>query len=152
MYYFKKIIPAVSHSSIPRLTDETIDIRIFDSENPDFTLNDDGHIRNDFSTLMAREDSRSMALALSRLREFDSQSNLPKGCTFEQAVKLIRPRWCQSPAEMDRFETYLIDNALDLYRKLKSDIDDSDLQSAIASAKSKQLETENSSGSESLFA
>lgn len=96
-------------------------IRQYDHLTGDYSVNDNGFLRNDFSELNARNDSYHMALALSRLREFKSQGNLPPNATLEDAVKLIRPRWCQSPAELDRFEVYLMDHALDLYKSLKSE-------------------------------
>ena len=33
----------------------------------------------------------------------------------------VRPRWCQLPGEVDRFEQYLIDNALEFYKNLRKD-------------------------------
>lgn len=108
-------------------------IRVYDSQVGDYVVNTKGFLASDFATLNAREDSYQMALALSRMRELDAKSNIPEGATFEQAVALIRPRWCQSPAELDRFEQYCIDNALDFYKKLKTETP-KDVKEAVGAA------------------
>lgn len=108
-------------------------IRVFDSQTGDYSINSHGFIRSDFAELNSREDIYKYAAALSRMQELDAQSNLPKDCTLEDAVRMIRPRWCQSPAELDRFEQYCIDNALDFYNKLKQNTDD-DTKRAVGAA------------------
>lgn len=83
-----------------------------------YEFNNSGFIRNDFSQLNERENQIGFLRALSEMREFtDVDAN--KGKTFEQIVSEIRPRWCQLPGEVDRFEQYCIDNALDYYKRLK---------------------------------
>lgn len=108
-------------------------IRVYDSQAGEYSVNSHGFLRSDFSELNAREDAYRYAAALSRMQELDAQSNLPENATLEDAVRLVRPRWCQSPAELDRFEQYCIDNALDFYNKLKSDTDP-DVKQAVGAA------------------
>lgn len=108
-------------------------IRVFDSQSGLYSVNSNGFLRSDFAELNAREDNLSYAAALSRMRELDSSNNLPINATLEDAVRLVRPRWCQSPAELDRFEQYCIDNALDFYNKLKENTPD-DVKKSVGAA------------------
>lgn len=108
-------------------------IRVYDSQSGEYSVNANGHLRSDFAELNSREDNYRYAVALSRLQELDAYSNLPENATLEDAVRLVRPRWCQSPAELDRFEQYCIDNALDFYKKLKDDTPD-DVKQAVGAA------------------
>lgn len=93
--------------------------RAFDSfSSMGYEYNAAGFIRNDFSQLNERENQIGFLRALSEMREF-TEVDSNKGKTFEQIVSEIRPRWCQLPGEVDRFEQYCIDNALDYYKRLK---------------------------------
>lgn len=90
----------------------------------DYERNSYGFIRSDFAVLQDSEDALSMARTLQKLQEI--QANEPDNSekSFEDIVREIRPRWCQLPAEMDRFELFCIENALDTYSKLKKLDDD----------------------------
>lgn len=93
--------------------------RAFDSfSSLGYEYNAAGFIRNDFSQLNERENELGFLRALSQMRDY-SELDSNKGKTFEQIVSEIRPRWCQLPGEVDRFEQYCIDNALDYYKRLK---------------------------------
>ena len=95
-------------------------IRAFDAIDGDFVINAYGHIRSDFATLVDSNDANEMARALQSMQaSFAENSHLYDGMTFEEIVKTIRPRWCQFPGEVDRFEQYLIDEALDFYKELR---------------------------------
>lgn len=95
--------------------------RAFDSfESQGYEFNDHGFIRNDFSQLQERENELGYMRALSQMQEYVSEHS-NDGKTFEQIVSEIRPRWCQLNGEVDRFEQYCIDNALDFYNKLKDE-------------------------------
>lgn len=83
-----------------------------------FELNAKGFIRNDFSQLMERENQLGFMRALQAMQEY-SEDNSNDGKTFEEIVRSVRPRWCQLNGELDRFEQYCIDNAIDFYQRLK---------------------------------
>lgn len=102
----------------------------------DYVLNEFGHIRNDFSQLVKTQDALGMQMALNQLQD-KFGDGLPEDMSFEEAVATIRPRFVQSPAELDKFELYLIDHATEFYKKMKKDIDD-DTAKAIAEAEKKQ--------------
>ena len=93
--------------------------RVFETFNElGYEYNDCGFIRNDFSQLQERENQLGYLRALSAMREYEeTHSNVGK--TFEEIIREVRPRWCQLNGEIDRFEQYCIDNALDFYKKLK---------------------------------
>lgn len=102
-----------------------------------YSRNSSGFIRNDFSELMDSQDALSMSRALQKMNEIASSEGDNSKKTFEEIVAMVRPRWCQSPAEMDRFEVYCIDNALETYSKLKN-LDD-EQKEALAKAKREEL-------------
>lgn len=83
-----------------------------------YTINDGGFIRNDFSELQARENEIGYLRALSQMQDYVAEHS-NEGKTFEEIIKEVRPRWCQLNGEVDRFEQYLIDNALEFYKKLR---------------------------------
>lgn len=134
----KTLVPGTKCVSAP-IVNKVRKIRVYDSQSGEYSVNSCGFLRSDFAELNSREDAYRYAAALSRMQELDAQSNLPENCTLEDAVRIIRPRWCQSPAEMDRFEQYCIDNALDLYKRLKEKTDE-DVAAAVAAAQTKQNE------------
>ena len=93
-----------------------------DAVEGDFVINKYGHIRSDFAVLAESNNTLEMARALEQMRAaYDASSSQFEGMTFEQMVATVRPRWCQLPNEVDRFEQYLIDNALEFYKKLRED-------------------------------
>lgn len=106
--------------------------RSYKSDMAEYTINACGFFRNDFAVLQESQNQLQMALALQRMQEL-SNGDSNKGKSFEEIVAMVRPRWCQSPAEMDRFEQYCIDNALELYKSLKKDTPD-DVKEAVGSA------------------
>lgn len=93
-----------------------------DSVEGDFVLNKYGHIRSDFAILAESNTNLEMARALEQMKaSYEASSSQFDGMTFEQMVATVRPRWCQLPNEIDRFEQYLIDNALEFYKNLRKD-------------------------------
>lgn len=95
--------------------------RPFDSfDSLGYEYNSHGFIRNDFSQLQERENQLGYMRALSQMQEYVEQHS-NEGKTFEEIVREVRPRWCQLNGEVDRFEQYLIDNALEFYKKLRDD-------------------------------
>lgn len=106
------------HNSIfPRVLEK----RAFDTfSSQGYERNASGFIRNDFSQLQERENELGMMRALSQMQEYVAEHS-NEGKTFEEIVAAVRPRWCQLNGEVDRFEQYCIDNALEFYRKLKDE-------------------------------
>lgn len=97
-------------------------VRPIDCIEDDVIINQFGHVRNDFAVLMDTSNGLEFARALSNMQAaYESNSSQFDGMTFEQMVSVVRPRWCQLPGEVDRFEQYLIDNALDFYKSLRED-------------------------------
>lgn len=135
MYVNKSV--SVTHSAKVVVNGVRV-IRAFDSQSGQYSVNANGHLRSDFAELMAKQDTISMQRALQHMQELQANEvNIPQDATFEDVCKLVRPRWCQSPAELDRFEQYCIDNALDFYKSLKLKTDE-ETQKAIAAAQAKQ--------------
>ena len=96
-------------------------VRAIDAVEGDFVINKFGHIRSDFAVLTETNSSAEMAKALMSMQSaYNDNSSQFDGMTFEQMVGVLRPRWCQLPGEVDRFEQYLIDNALDFYKSLRA--------------------------------
>ena len=97
-------------------------VRAVDSIEDDVVINKYGHVRNDFAILMDTSDGMEFARALANMQSaYEQNSSQFDGMTFEQMVSSVRPRWCQLPGEVDRFEQYLIDNALEFYKNLRKD-------------------------------
>ena len=97
-------------------------VRAGDSIEDDVVINKYGHVRNDFAILMDTSDGMEFARALANMQSaYEQNSSQFDGMTFEQMVSSVRPRWCQLPGEVDRFEQYLIDNALEFYKNLRKD-------------------------------
>lgn len=95
--------------------------RAFDTfESQGYEYNVCGFIRNDFSQLQERENELGYMRALAQMQEY-YEENSNEGKTFEEIIATVRPRWCQLNGEVDRFEQYCIDNALDFYKKLRDD-------------------------------
>lgn len=97
-------------------------VRAIDAIEGDYVINKYGHIRSDFAILTETNSQAEMAKALlSMQNSYNENSSQFDGMTFEQMVAVMRPRWCQLPGEVDRFEQYLIDNALDFYKQLRAE-------------------------------
>lgn len=111
MYRNKRLVGGSAQYALPS--------RVFDSFTElGYEYNSAGFIRNDFSQLQERENELGFMRALSALQEY-TENHSNEGKTFEEIVREVRPRWCQLNGEVDRFEQYVIDNALDYYKKLK---------------------------------
>ena len=97
-------------------------VRAVDCVEGQFMVNQYGHIRSDFAVLTETTSGLEFAKALQNMQaSYTENSSQFDGLTFEQMVNLVRPRWCQLPGEVDRFEQYLIDNALEFYKNLRKD-------------------------------
>ena len=136
MYYFKNTARRGLRPIV--INNQVVSDRSIDFVGEDFVVNKYGHIRSDFAVLVDTNTTAELAKALSQMQAaYQENSSQFDGMTFEQMVATVRPRWCQLPGEVDRFEQYLIDQALDFYKELKSKIDD-DTKKAIEDAMQKR--------------
>lgn len=118
---YKFISKSYNGSKGIAVSNQTV-IRAVDSIEDDVVINKYGHVRNDFAILMDTSDGMEFARALANMQSaYEQNSSQFDGMTFEQMVSAVRPRWCQLPGEVDRFEQYLIDNALEFYKNLRQD-------------------------------
>lgn len=118
---YKFIKKQVSFTPVIKVKNQQ-QLRLIDAVEGDFVMNKYGHIRSDFATLVDSSDASEMARALQSMQAaYEEDVHKYDGMTFEQIVQTLRPRWCQLPGEVDRFEQYLIDNALDFYKQLRDD-------------------------------
>lgn len=102
----------------PKFNDRSV--RAVDTfESAGYTLNEFGHIRNDFSQLNEAQNTLEFQRALAKMQEIQAAQPDNSNKSFEELVREVRPRWCQTPAELDRFEQYLINTELDYYNKLQ---------------------------------
>lgn len=78
-----------------------VPIDCFDSQ--DFNLNEAGWVRNDISQLARAQSLQEYNLIMSRLQVLQNSKSLPENMTVEQAFKTIKPRFCQSPNEIEQW-------------------------------------------------
>lgn len=71
----------------------------YDSQ--DFNLNDAGWIRNDISALARAQSKAEFDMIMSRLQVQPDKPGIGDDVSIEDAIKQIRPRWCQSPNELE---------------------------------------------------
>lgn len=98
--------------------------RVYQSfEAAGYMLNQFGNIASDFSLLSQQNDLQTMQRVLSRLQELPDEERVGK--SVRQMCAELRSRYCQTPAELDRFEQYCIDNALDFYMSQQAQVSES---------------------------
>lgn len=95
----------------------------FDAQ--EFNKNDAGWLRNDISQL-ARATSQSQYDAIMRrLVELKHSGSIPDDVSKEDAIAMIKPRWAQSPNELEEFMSMTNDDFMqkldDAYRKAVKD-------------------------------
>lgn len=71
----------------------------FDSQ--DFNLNDAGWVRNDISALARAQSKAEFDAIMARLQVQPDKPGIGDDVSLEDAFKQIRPRWCQSPNELE---------------------------------------------------
>lgn len=69
----------------------------------DFNINEAGYIRNDISQLARAQSKSEYDAIMSRLVQLKNQGGLPDGTSNEDAIAMIKPRWAQSPNEIEQF-------------------------------------------------
>lgn len=95
---FRQIINTPTHNLD---SNQILVVDNFDSQ--PFNLNEAGWTRNDISQL-ARATSQSQYEAImSRLVELKSEGNIPKDTPVEDAICMIKPRFAQSPVEIEQW-------------------------------------------------
>ena len=67
----------------------------------DFNLNDCGWIRNDLASLACAQSQAEFNMIMQRLVENKQKGGIPDDVSLEDAVKNIKPRWAQSPNELE---------------------------------------------------
>lgn len=88
-----------------------------------FELNQFGHIRSDFATLVETQSVLVMQQAANRLRELKAIEPDNSKKSFDEIIREIRPRWCQSPKEVLAFEDWLIAQNISGLEDVKADIE-----------------------------
>lgn len=79
----------------------------------DFNLNDCGWIRNDLSSLARAQSQSEYNMILQRLTEIKQTGGIPDDISLEEAIKNVKPRWAQSPNELETFMSMTNQDAFD---------------------------------------
>lgn len=91
-----------------------------------FNLSDFGYPRNSIAAMAHAQSYEEYKAIASMLQTSPREFNIPKGTKFEDAIRLVRPRSCQSPAELEIFANNLADldmeKANDAYLKALEDV------------------------------
>lgn len=74
------------------------------------TLNEYGTISSDFSRLVNANKGYELAMLANRLQQIDVPKSKTKDKSFDELVRYMKPRWCQSPKELDDFEQFVLAN------------------------------------------
>ena len=92
-----------------------------------FNIGDFGYPRNSIASMAHAQTYEEYKAIASMLQQTPKEFNVPKGTKFEDAIKLVRPRMCQSPAELEIFANQLaqldMDKANDAYLKALENVD-----------------------------
>lgn len=73
----------------------------FDAQ--DFNQNEAGHIRNSISQLARAQSQSEYDSIMKRLVEIQKSEGIKEGTTVEEAISMIKPRYLQSPNEIEQF-------------------------------------------------
>lgn len=89
----------------------------------DFNNNPAGWTRNDIAQLAAATTKSQYDAIVQRLSENKGRFNIPDDMTMADAVKVIQPRYCQSPLEIQQFAEHIGQMKLDdAYAKALKDV------------------------------
>ena len=69
----------------------------------DFNLNEAGFPRNSISQLARAQSQSEYDSIMRRLVELKQEGGISDDTTVEQAISMIKPRYCQSPNEIEQF-------------------------------------------------
>lgn len=99
--------------------------RAYDSfEQCGFELNHHGTIMSDFAQLVNSQSLLVMQQAAHRLQEIKAVQPDTSQMSHEELVSMVRPRWCQSPLQMQRFDDYLIEHKIAGYEELLQHVEE----------------------------
>lgn len=77
----------------------------------DFNLNDAGWIRNDLSAAVRAQSLTEYQAIVNRLVEIKQKGGIPDDMPLDEAISQIKPRWAQSPNELEIFMQMTNDGA-----------------------------------------
>lgn len=104
----------------------------------DFNLNDCGWIRNDLANLARAQSQAEYNMIMQRLVEIKQQGGIPDNVSLEDAVKNIKPRWAQSPNELELFLQMTNEDAFkrlnDAYEKAVPPVPDAKVEAPVDSS------------------
>lgn len=83
----------------------------FDAQ--DFNENEAGWIRNDISQLVRATSQSQYDAIMRRLVELKQEGGIKEGTTVEEAISQIKPRYAQSPNEIEQFIALTNGNVMD---------------------------------------
>lgn len=86
-----------------KCTDDKFNVVVDQFDAQDFNLNEAGHIRNSISELARAQSKSEYDSIMARLVELQNDSGIKEGTTIEQAISQIKPRWAQSPNEIEQY-------------------------------------------------
>lgn len=81
-------------------------VAIDNYDSQEFNINDNGWIRNDISQLARAQSKAEFDAIMSRLNVVNQGKGFPADISLEDAIASIKPRWCQSPNEIEQFAAY----------------------------------------------
>ena len=84
-----------------------MDLAIDQYDGEDFNQNDFGHIRNDISALARAQSQQEYDLIMKKLQVLRNTNNLPKDIEPQDAIRLVKSRYLQSPNELLSFAEHL---------------------------------------------
>lgn len=103
----------------------SVDRRKFDDmAKSGIVLNEFGTIASDFSRLVNANKGYELAMLANRLQQIDVPKSKNKDKSFDELVRYLKPRWCQSPKELDDFEQYVLANMKNELSAQQADIDE----------------------------
>ena len=89
---------------VSEIVQETcLEVAIEQFDAADFNRNDNGFIRNDIAQLARATSESEYQAMLKKLVVLKNEGGIPEGMKLSDAVQLIKPRYCQTPAELERF-------------------------------------------------
>lgn len=99
-----------THSVCPlssrKIKDSVYKVVIDQFDAKEFNQNDAGWIRNDISQLSRATSQAQYDAIMKRLVELQQQGGIPADMSIEDAISQIKPRYAQSPNEIEQFIAY----------------------------------------------
>lgn len=86
----------------------------------EFNLNQFGHLRSAVSALAHCQSMAEYEMIARNLSQRPAQFGCTEGMKFSDAIRVLKPRWCQMPSELNMFADAL---ASDDYTRLQAEYD-----------------------------